>query len=124
MGQSVVGSEHDQARFVSKRSPDYRLEFINGAFSNITPRGEIVCEFHFESKDMPTEQSATILGDGLAELSLLPKNLDFTKEVKFGIIINVAFAKDLLRMLNEKIKQGEEIIASREKEGAADESNS
>jgi hypothetical protein len=45
-----------QFKFISKRSPDYKLEFINGALSNITPRGEIVCDFHLEVRDIPTEK--------------------------------------------------------------------
>jgi len=43
--------ETPQIRFISKKSDDYKLEFINGAISSLTPRGEIVCDFHLESRE-------------------------------------------------------------------------
>jgi hypothetical protein len=105
-----------QIRFVSTKSPDYRREFINGALSNMTPRGEIVCDLYFESKDMPTEQEATPVddGSGRAKFSDFKDPRTFTRDVKFGIIINVPFAKDLVRLLNDKIKESEEVLPRRE----------
>ncbi|MCX6679991.1 MAG: hypothetical protein NTX42_06470 [Methanothrix sp.] len=102
-----------QYKFVSSNSPEYRLEFVNGALSNVTPRGEIVCDFHFESKDRPVEQIAILVEDGKAKLSDLQDTGTFTRDVKFGIVINVPFAKDLITMLNKKIEECEEVIAER-----------
>lgn len=115
MEEVIPSGEHGQIKFVSKRSPDYKLEFINSALSNLTPRGEIVCEFQFESKDRPTEQIATIVGNGIAKLSPFIEDANYTRDIKFGIIINIPFAKDLVRMLNEKIKESEDILAARRK---------
>jgi len=111
MDNIVAGEEENKYKFISMKSPDYRLEFINGALSNVTPRGEIVCNFHFESKDMPSEQEATLIEGGMAKLSDLREIRNFTRDVKFGIVINVPFAKDLVRLLNDKIKECEEIPA-------------
>jgi hypothetical protein len=103
-----------QYKFISSKSPEYRLEFVNGALSNVTPRGEIVCDFHFESKDRPEEQLAILVEDGKAKLSEFRDTGSFTRDVKFGIVINVPFAKDLITMLNKKIKECEEVIAERD----------
>lgn len=111
-----------EIKFVYKRSPDYKIEFINGAASNLTPRGEIICDFHFESKDRPMEQIGELTQEGFAKLDQLQENLNFTRDVKFGIIMNVSFAEDLIEMLKVKIEQGKEVIASREKKESADES--
>ena len=111
------GQDQRQIRFVSKRAPDYKLEFINGAISNITPRGGIVCDFHCESRDRPTEQFATIAEDGKAVFGEFQDTGFFNRDVKFGIIINIPFAKDLVEMLNKKIKEREEIFAKRTEEG-------
>jgi len=100
-----------QVKFISKKSPDYKLEFINGALSNITPRGEIVCDFHFEFRDMPTEQEADVFEGGLAKLGDMKDAGTFTRDVKFGIVITVPFAKDLVRLLGDKIKEVEQIPA-------------
>ena len=81
----------------------------------MTPRGEIVCDFHFESKDLPTEQIATVVneGDSKAKLSNLEEPRTFTRDVKFGIVINASFAKDLIVLLNKKIEESEDVIAER-----------
>ena len=108
-----------QYRFISRKAPDYRQEFINGALSNVTPRGEIVCDFHFESKDLPTEQLAEVVedGKGTARYSPFQDTGTFTRDVKFGIVINVLFAKDLVTLLNKKITECEAVLAERAAEG-------
>jgi|WetSurSiteA1Bulk_404760.scaffolds.fasta_scaffold60838_2 hypothetical protein len=122
MNEAASNSEESQreVRFISKKSPDYRLEFINGAFSNVTQRGEIVCDFHVESRDMPTEQVAILIDtvNQKGTLSPLKDPGTFTRDTKFGIIINVSFAKDFIQMLEGKIKEAEERIASREADRA------
>ena len=50
MSKSRHEGRASQYRIISIKSPGYRQEFINGALSNVPPRGEIVCDFHFESK--------------------------------------------------------------------------
>lgn len=122
MAQAVVGDECTELKFVYKRSPDYKIEFINGAASNLTPRGEIICDFHFESKDRPIEQIGELTQEGFAKLDPLPDNLNFTRDVKFGIIMTASFAEDLIEMLKVKVEQGKEIVASREKKEMEDES--
>jgi hypothetical protein len=108
-----------QYKFTSITSPEYRLEFVNGALCNVTPRGEIVCNFHFESKDMPTEQLAIPVSEGSVEAKFtqLQDPGTFTRDVKFGIVMNTSFARDLIIVLNDKIKQAEGVIAKRAKPG-------
>jgi len=79
---------------------------------NITPRGEIVCEFHFEFKDMPDEQLATIGESGKATLLPLQESNLYTRDVKFGVVMNSQFAKDLVILLSDRIKQCEERVLS------------
>jgi hypothetical protein len=119
VGKSDVSGRPFQYKFTSIESPDYRLEFINGALCNVTPRGEIVCNFHFESKDMPTEQLAIPIneGSGEAKFSPLQEPGTFTRDVKFGIVMNTSFARDLIIVLNDKINQAEGVIAKRAKPG-------
>jgi len=102
-----------QIKFISKRSDGYKLEFINGAISNITPRGEIVCDFHFESRDRPTDQYIESTDEnGSAKLSPFKDTGIFTRDVKFGIIINLKFAKDLIKLLKDKTEECEAIEAA------------
>ena len=117
VSKSDVSGKPSQYKFTSIRSPDYRLEFINGALSNVTPRGEIICNLHFESRDMPTEQVAIPDGSGSANLSPFQDPGTYTRDVKFGIIINVSVAKDLARLLNDKVKEIEEADAKRSNQG-------
>lgn len=115
--KSVASGRPAQYRFISIKSPNYKREFINGAFSNVTPRGEIVCDFHFESRDMPTEQVATLVEgeSGAVKLSELQDSGTFTRDVKFGIVINAQFAKALVILLKDKIEECEAVIAEASK---------
>ena len=115
VGKTVARSRPTEYTFTSIKSPEYRREFINGALSNVTPRGEIVCDFHFESKDMPTEQIAILVSEATKEATLSPLQDPgtYTREVKFGIIINPQFAKALVKLLGDKITESEDLIASR-----------
>jgi hypothetical protein len=115
MDKSTAITEQNQVKFISRKSPNYRLEFINGALSNITPRGEIICDFHLEFKDMPTEQVATIIGDGKATLLPFEGANTFTRDIKFGIVMNSQFAKDLVRLLNDKIRESEGKVQAKSK---------
>ncbi len=115
MDKTFADTEPKQVKLISKKSPDYRLEFINGAMSNITPRGEIVCDFHLEFKDMPNEQLATIGEGGKATLLNLQESSLFTRDVKFGVVMNAQFAKDLVILLNDRIKECEERVLAIDK---------
>lgn len=111
-----AGNKPSTVKFISERSPEYRLEFVNGAMCNITPRGEIICDFHMESRDRPTEQSIDKINEnGTAELSPFVETGLFTRDVKFGIVMNPGFARDLVRLLNQKIMESEKAIAERPK---------
>lgn len=118
-GSSAECSRQIEYKFVSIKSPEYRLEFINGAFSNVTTRGEIICNFHLESKDMPTEQTATLVNAESrdAKLSPLQDPGTYTRDVKFGIIMTPQFARSLIILLKDKISESDDIAAPREKKG-------
>jgi hypothetical protein len=100
---------------LSRRSPDYKLEFINGAICNITVRGEIVCDFHFESRDRPVEQLIEVSDDGIVIAAPFVETGNNTREVKFGIAMNASFAKDLIVLLEGKIMEAEEALSERAK---------
>ena len=110
MDELAARSDQKQVKIISRKSPDYKLEFVNGELSNITPRGEIVCDFHLEFKDMPNEQLAEIVEKGKATLLPMQEPITFTRDVKFGIVMNAQFAKDLVRMIGDKITECEENI--------------
>ena len=116
--KSVASTKPIQIKFISMKSPDYRLEFVNGAFSNITPHGEIVCNFHLEYRDIPIEQSASVSEDGTAKYSPFIEAPDFTRDVKFGVIMNIKIAEDIIQMLGDKIKEIKGISPVKTEEGA------
>jgi hypothetical protein len=118
MAKHAAHGESEKFKFITQKSPDYRLEFVNGAFSSITPRGEIICNFHLEYRDVPTEQSATVSDDGLAKLSPFVEAPNFTRDVKFGVVMNINLAKDVIRMIADKIKELESSSPAKTEEGA------
>jgi len=119
MENETANAGPKEVKFISQKSPAYRREFVNGAFSNVTTRGEIVCDFHFESRDMPTEQVAKIVDEESKDAKLFPLQDPgtYTRDVEFGIVITPQFAKSLIILLNDKIKESENLTASRGKKG-------
>lgn len=117
MSEPVSGSNEvenlKEVRLISKVTSGYRLEFINGAICNVTARGEIVCDFHFESRDRPTEQILKVAEDGAIIEANFQETGTYTREVKYGIVMNASFARDLVRLLNEKIKESDDAIEAR-----------
>ena len=105
MGNDMARVMPKEVKFVSEKSSDYRLEFVNGAFSSLTPRGEIICNFHLEYRDIPISQSAAVSDDGTATLLPFEETINFTRDVKFGIVINAQLAKDIIKMLTDKVKE-------------------
>ncbi|HPT37027.1 MAG TPA: hypothetical protein PLZ44_01920 [Methanothrix sp.] len=105
MEKDVTRVKTNEVKFVSQKSPDYRLEFVNGAFSSLTPRGEIICNFHLEYRDIPISQTAKVSDDGTAKLLPFEEAQNFTRDVKFGIVINAQLAIDLIKMLTDKVKE-------------------
>ncbi len=111
MDENIAGDK--EVKLLSKMPPGYRLEFINGAICNITARGEIVCDFHFESRDRPTEQLLKVAEDGTIIESKFQETGIYTREIRCGIVMNAAFARDLITLLSGKIKEAEESIEER-----------
>ncbi|MHC1688021.1 MAG: hypothetical protein AB9879_09980 [Methanothrix sp.] len=115
MGEIVANDRETRASneiiFAFQRSPDYKLEFINGAICDLTPRGEIVCDLHFECRERPDKQTATVTGDGAIAYSPFHDKGIYIRDVKFGAILSIPFAKDLITLLSLKIKEYEEVTA-------------
>jgi len=71
-----------QIKVISKKDQMItKLEFVNGAISNITPRARLYA-IHLESRERPTEQLVeSVAEDGFAKLSPFKDTGVFTRDV-------------------------------------------
>lgn len=97
-----------KVKFVFRKSDDYQQCFVNGAYGGFTPHGDLVCDFFFEFKEMPTEQEANIYA-GSDKLEYIagetPDAIKFIREVKLGVIMSPQKVIDLRNWLDKKIEE-------------------
>ena len=92
-------------KFIFKKSEDYKLHFVNGAYGGFTTHGDLICNFFFESQGMPTEQEADIEGTQIKFHKVKHAEVpEYMRDVKFGIIMTPQQAVSLRNWLNKQIK--------------------
>jgi len=85
---------------------DYQIEFVNGVFGGISPRGDIICHFFLERSEIPKEERFRILEDGKIGELLERKPSDEPKkilrELKIGLVLSPQQAASIAQWLAEK----------------------
>ena len=108
---------HFKVKYVYKKSDDYKLHFINGAYGGFTSSGDLVCNFYFESQDIPAEEEAIVEG---AQITPIEKDdsdtKKFVRELKSGIIMTPQEMVALRDWFNIRIKQFNETFIQGSKE--------
>jgi len=91
-----------KVRFIYIPLESNEKHFINGAYGGLTPRGEIICNFFFEYRELPDSEEATFEGDKLNVLIAPITEPEIIREIKCSIIMNPAQARSIAKWLVEK----------------------
>jgi hypothetical protein len=102
-----------KVKFAFKKPDDYQLYFVNGAFGGFTPQGDLVCNFYFESRDLPPEQEGKIEGTEL-KMDALTMPLDFIREMRCGIIMGPQQLYIFKEWFDKKVKEFEQKFVTKE----------
>jgi len=107
MVQNSIGKNGGQIKFVYIKPEKYEVCYVNGAYGGLTPRGDLLCNFFFESRRLPKEEVAEI-NDGklLTTETDVPEN-EVLRELKFGVIMTTKEAKNLADWIYDKIEEYE-----------------
>jgi len=108
-----------KVKFVYKKAEDYQQCFVNGAYGGFSPRGDFICDFFFEFKELPTEQEANVKPES-NELDYIkgqpPETAEFVREVRLGIVMTPQELINLRDWMNKRIDEmKEKFVVSTEK---------
>lgn len=82
------------------------MSFINGIIGGFNAQGELICNFYFESMEMPKEQEGRIEGTEL-KVDDIPKPMVFKRDIKCGIIMTPQQIYAVRGWLDDKITEFE-----------------
>lgn len=107
MDSHETSAEGLTVKFIYSKPEDYKLHYINGAYGGLTPRGDLICNFFFEYKELPEEEEHIIEGD---QLKLKPEGIntvprEVLREMKTGVIMTPDQAEKLASWLTEKVAE-------------------
>lgn len=106
LSQSIEGAP---VKFIFKKTDDYKMHFINGAYGGLTPHGDVVCNFFFEYRELPESEDAVVSG---GKVDPVPnKQLNMIRELKAGIILTPAQAMTIGKWLQDKAGEFEKIFS-------------
>jgi len=91
--------EVSKVRFIYIQPDGCQKHFINGAIGGLTPRGEIICNFFFEYKELPDSEEAVIEDNQLKTLKVPISEPEIIREIKCSIILNHAQARKIAEWL-------------------------
>lgn len=105
-------SEGQTVKFIYSKHEDYKLYYINGAYGGLTPRGDLICNFFFEYKELPKDEEHVVEGDKLVPK---PKKIDsgpheVVRDIKTGVIMTPGQAENFANWLNEKVAESKKIF--------------
>ncbi|WP_348304348.1 DUF3467 domain-containing protein [Methanothrix sp.] len=102
ISEQNITSAH--VKFIFKKSDNFEMFFVNGAYGGLTPHGDIVCNFFFEYKKMPDFEDAIVSADDkLTPIENKVEEIEMLREIKTGIILTPNEAKKLADWLNGKV---------------------
>jgi len=105
MDSHETSAEGLTVKFIYSKSEDYKLHYINGAYGGLTPRGDLICNFFFEYRELPEEEEHIVEGD---QLRLKTEGInagprEVLRDMKTGVIMTPAQAEKLANWLMEKV---------------------
>ena len=95
-----------KVKFVFKKSEEYQIHYVNGAFGGITPRGDVLYHLFFEHRGLPIEEEMTIGED--KKLKPQEKDLadiEIIRDLKVGIIMSPEQAENLANWLLSRVDE-------------------
>lgn len=115
MGDAEEAIGQKRVKFNFRRPEGYELHFVNGAYGGLTPHGDIICEFYFEYKDLPEEETGDIVnGNLIMDKKDSEGEIELERLFKTGIIISPQEARNVATWLNNKVEEFETKLAGRQ----------
>lgn len=95
-----------KVKYTYRKADDYKIIFANGVYGGITPRNELKFDFIHEYKETPGIEIIPVKEDGSpAPIEKeIPEEIEITRELKIGIILNLDQAESIGRWMLAKVE--------------------
>ena len=123
MTERVDKTEMEKLRFYYIKPDDYEPIYVNGVYGGMTPRGDLLCHFFYEYRDIPAEEVVPLEKGRLQteKISYVqrieeePGTGNMRRDVRVGLIIPAHQAISFANWILDKVKKSGIIIEEEEK---------
>ena len=123
MTNKVVGETRkrpapSKIRFVYSKNDDLQPLYVNGIIGAMSPKGELICNFFFEYKDLPIEDRIPLV-DGRPQMDKLVRKqkideeegeLVMRRDIKATLIIPPQEINNIINWMSAKLKESNIIV--------------
>ena len=121
MSSKKAQQEIEKIKFIYDKG-DSKALYVNGAYGGMSPKGELICNFFFEYKDVPAEEIMPV-ADGKVQ----PKErivvqrecegdneLVLKRDIKAMLIIPASEVSTIANWMLDKLKQSQIVVEKEE----------
>lgn len=104
----------EKVRFHYVKSNYFRTIHADGVFGGATPRGDIAASFFNERRPLPDQTAQKLSPEGQLGEEIMDERIErdgILRELEVNVVIDLAFAKTLVKWLNDKIAFVEKSIS-------------
>ena len=111
-----------KVRFVYNKAEELQPLYVNGIIGGMSPKGELMCNFYFESKELPLEDKIPLV-DGKPQMDKLIRKERFDAEegellmrrdIKASLIVPAQEINNIINWMSAKLKDSNIIIENKE----------
>jgi hypothetical protein len=105
-------------KFIYNKNEDLQPIYINGVIGGISPKGELICHFYLEYKDLPLEDKVPLV-EGIPQIDKTVRKeridteegeLVIRRDIKTTVIIPAQEINNVINWMSLKLKDSNIII--------------
>jgi hypothetical protein len=111
-----------KVKFVYNKSDDVQPTYVNGLIGGMSSKGELMCSFYFEYKELPIEDKIPLV-DGRPQLEKMVRKehndqeegeLVLRRDIKSSLIIPPQEIQNIINWMTLKLKESNIIVEQSE----------
>ncbi len=108
----------DKITFVYSRPEDLIPIYVNGVYGGMTPKGELVCNFFIEYRDVPLEEKMRVV-EGIPQVDKIqkmerrkqePNEMVWIRDIRVCLIIPPQEISNMANWMLEHLKKSKIIV--------------
>jgi len=118
MSEELTQKAPARVKFVYDKPEDLRATYANGAYGGIGPKGELICNFFFEQRDVPKEEIIPLI-EGKPQVEKIvrterishePDEIVIKRNISAVLIIPIQEVGTIANWMLDKLKASKIIV--------------